>query len=223
MLTEALVLAFFVIGIQLMVPIVMAALGEAIAEKSGVLNVGIEGVMLIGAFATAYHGDHPRPAPWLGILAAVVAGLVFGAVLAFLTSAAAPTRSSPGLMFNIFAVGLTGDAPLAVPRRAERPDSDRHRSFPASDRHPVGRRDPRQAEPHALSGDPVAFGVWLPAQPDLVRAVRPSRRRTSAGRRVGRAGRRATPLPGRSSSVVPWPPSAARPWSSAPRAASCRA
>ena len=35
MLTEALVLAFFVIGIQLMVPIVMAALGEAVAEKSG--------------------------------------------------------------------------------------------------------------------------------------------------------------------------------------------
>ena len=67
-------LPFFVIGIQLMVPIVMAALGEAVAEKSGVLNVGIEGMMLIGAFATAYMGI-TRGSATLGILAAVVAGL----------------------------------------------------------------------------------------------------------------------------------------------------
>ena len=68
MLTEALVLAFFVIGIQLMVPIAMAALGEAVAEKSGYSNVGIEGMMLIGAFVTAYMGI-TRDSATLGIIA----------------------------------------------------------------------------------------------------------------------------------------------------------
>ncbi len=107
MFTEALVLAFFVIGIQLMVPIVMAALGEAVAEKSGVLNVGIEGMMLIGAFATAYMGITRRSAG-LGILAAILAGCVFGALLAFLYVNRGTDQIVTGLMFNIFALGLTG-------------------------------------------------------------------------------------------------------------------
>jgi general nucleoside transport system permease protein len=107
MLTEALVLAFFVIGIQLMVPIAMAALGEAVAEKSGVLNVGIEGMMLIGAFVTAYMGI-TRDSATLGIIAAVVAGIVFGALLAFLYVNRGTDQIVTGLMFNIFAVGLTG-------------------------------------------------------------------------------------------------------------------
>jgi simple sugar transport system permease protein len=107
MLSEALVIAFFVIGIQSMVPIVMAALGEAVAEKSGVLNVGIEGMMLIGAFATAYMGI-TRASAGLGIVAAIVAGSVFGALLAFLYVNRGTDQIVTGLMFNIFAVGLTG-------------------------------------------------------------------------------------------------------------------
>ena len=107
MLTEALVLAFFVIGIQLMVPIVMAALGEAVAEKSGVLNVGIEGMMLIGAFATAYMGI-TRSSATLGIVATIGAGCLFGAALAFLYVNRGTDQIVTGLMFNIFAVGLTG-------------------------------------------------------------------------------------------------------------------
>jgi simple sugar transport system permease protein len=107
MLSEALVIAFFVIGIQSMVPIVMAALGEAVAERSGVLNVGIEGMMLIGAFATAYMGI-TRASAGLGIVAAIVAGSVFGALLAFLYVNRGTDQIVTGLMFNIFAVGLTG-------------------------------------------------------------------------------------------------------------------
>jgi simple sugar transport system permease protein len=107
MLTEALVVAFFVIGIQLMVPIVLAALGEAITEKAGVLNVGVEGVMLIGAFATAFIGI-TRGDALLAVLAAVGAGLVFGLVLSYLYVSRGTDQIVTGLMFNIFAVGLTG-------------------------------------------------------------------------------------------------------------------
>lgn len=107
MLTEALVIAFFVIGIQLMVPIVLAALGEAITEKSGVLNVGVEGIMLIGAFATAFIGITLGQA-LLGIVVAVGAGLVFGLILAYLYVSRGTDQIVTGLMFNIFAVGLTG-------------------------------------------------------------------------------------------------------------------
>lgn len=107
MVTEALMLAFFVIGIQLMVPIVLAALGEAVAEKAGVLNVGIEGMMLIGAFATAFMGIRQGSAA-LGILLAVVVGCVFGGVLAYLYVNRGTDQIVTGLMFNIFAFGLTG-------------------------------------------------------------------------------------------------------------------
>lgn len=107
MLTEALVIAFFVIGLQLMVPIVLAALGEAIVEKAGVLNVGIEGVMLIGAFATAFIGITVQSVG-LSIVVAVGAGVVFGALLAFLYVSRGTDQIVTGLMFNIFAVGLTG-------------------------------------------------------------------------------------------------------------------
>jgi simple sugar transport system permease protein len=107
MLTEALVIAFFVIGVQLMVPIVLAALGEAVSERAGVLNVGIEGVMLIGAFATAFVGIKTKSVV-LAIVAAAVVGSVFGGLLAYLYVNRGTDQIVTGLMFNIFAVGLTG-------------------------------------------------------------------------------------------------------------------
>ena len=107
MLTEALVLAFFVIGIQLMVPIVMAAFGEAVAEKSGVLNVGIEGMMLIGAFVTAYMGITRGQRQSSGSSPPSLPD-VFGALLAFLYVNRGTDQIVTGLMFNIFALGLTG-------------------------------------------------------------------------------------------------------------------
>jgi simple sugar transport system permease protein len=107
MLTEALVIAFFVIGIQLMVPILWAALGETLSEQAGVLNVGIEGVMLIGAFVTALLTVEVGNV-WLSLLAAVGAGLACGIVLAVLYVRLGTDQIVTGLLFNIFALGLTG-------------------------------------------------------------------------------------------------------------------
>lgn len=107
MLTEALLIAFFVIGIQLMVPILLAALGEAIIEKSGVLNVGIEGVMLTGALAAAFTGI-TRQSTGLAVLTGTAAGLLCGVILALLYVRLGTDQIVTGLMFNIFAIGLTG-------------------------------------------------------------------------------------------------------------------
>ncbi len=106
MLTEALVIAFFVIGIQLAVPILLAALGEAVAEKAGVLNVGIEGAMLIGALFTAFIGIQIGNVP-LAIVTGAGSGLFSGAILAYLYVRRGTDQIVTGLMFNIFALGFT--------------------------------------------------------------------------------------------------------------------
>ena len=107
MLTEALVIAFFVIGIQLMVPILWAALGETLIEQSGVLNVGIEGVMLIGALVTALIGIEVGNL-WLAVLGAIGAGVACGITLSVLYVFLGTDQIVTGLLFNIFALGLTG-------------------------------------------------------------------------------------------------------------------
>ena len=65
-------------------PLLLAALGELITERSGVLNLGIEGIMYASAFsgiaAASYSGSL-----WVGLLVAVATGLVAGLLLAFLT------------------------------------------------------------------------------------------------------------------------------------------
>jgi simple sugar transport system permease protein len=106
-LTEALVIMFFVTGIQLMVPILLAALGETICERSGVLNVGIEGSMLIGALVSAIVGIKVDSVV-LGLLAGAAAGVGTGIVLAILYVARGIDQIVTGLLFNIFALGFTG-------------------------------------------------------------------------------------------------------------------
>ena len=81
--TEAVVIAFFATGLQLMVPILLAALGETISERSGVLNVGIEGSMLIGALITALVGINIESVS-LALVLGWIAGMGAGVVLAFL-------------------------------------------------------------------------------------------------------------------------------------------
>ena len=107
MLTEALVIAFFVIGLQLMTPLLFAALGEVISEKSGILNIGIEGVMLIGAFTTAFVGINTGRAA-LAFICGGAVGIISGVVLSFLYVNRGTDQIVTGLMFNIFAFGLTG-------------------------------------------------------------------------------------------------------------------
>ena len=68
-------------GIKLATPYLFASLGETFGQKSGVLNLGVEGIMLLGAFA-AFYTTFVTENVWLGLLAAIILGAVMGLMVA---------------------------------------------------------------------------------------------------------------------------------------------
>lgn len=87
-------------------PIGLAAMGGVLSERSGVLNIGLEGMMLTGALAGAM-GSYFVGGPWIGTLAALVAGAVLGVVLAYLTVTLGANQIVTGVGINLFALGFT--------------------------------------------------------------------------------------------------------------------
>ncbi len=87
-------------------PLVFAALGELVAERSGVLNLGVEGMMLAGAvcgFAVAADSG----SLWLGVVVAVFAGAAMAGLFAVLTLTFQANQVAAGLALTIFGVGLS--------------------------------------------------------------------------------------------------------------------
>ena len=66
-------------GIRLATPYLYAALGETFGQRSGVLNLGVEGIMLLGAFA-AFYTTFITENLWLGLLAAILVGESWGSL-----------------------------------------------------------------------------------------------------------------------------------------------
>jgi ABC-type uncharacterized transport system permease subunit len=99
--------AFLDSAIKTAAPLLLAALGELVVERCGLVNIGIEGVMLAGAFfamAAAYFSGSVA----LGMLAAIAAAIALSALFAFLAVNLAVNQVVAGAAINIFAVGLTG-------------------------------------------------------------------------------------------------------------------
>ncbi|MEW8958795.1 MAG: ABC transporter permease [Moorella sp. (in: firmicutes)] len=88
-------------------PILYAALGEILAERAGVLNLGVEGMMLIGA-VTGFMVAVRTGSPWLGFLAALLAAGAMAALFAFLTITLRSNQVVTGLALTIFGTGLSG-------------------------------------------------------------------------------------------------------------------
>ncbi len=87
-------------------PLLLAATGELVAEKSGVLNLGVEGMMLVGAvigFATAVHSGSMV----MGVVAAAGAGIVMSLIFAFLSLTLLANQVATGLALTIFGTGLS--------------------------------------------------------------------------------------------------------------------
>ncbi len=99
--------AILAAAVQSGTALLLATLGEIFTERAGILNLGVEGMMLAGAlggFATAYHTQNP----WLGLLAGILAGGLLSLVHAFLTITMRANQVVTGLALTIFGMGLTG-------------------------------------------------------------------------------------------------------------------
>lgn len=88
-------------------PLLFAALGELVVEKAGVLNLGVEGMMLAGAVAgfaasSATHGDL-----WMGVLAAALAGAAMAGLFGVLALNLLTNQVATGLALTLFGVGLS--------------------------------------------------------------------------------------------------------------------
>ncbi|MEM1597534.1 MAG: ABC transporter permease [Pyrobaculum sp.] len=95
------------------VPILLASIGEILTERSGVVNIGLEGIMLLGALAAPLFVDflHSRTSlpdwawPLIGLLAAVAVGALVGAVHAYVATYLAGDQIISGVAINLFGAG----------------------------------------------------------------------------------------------------------------------
>src|ERR1700742_4040756 len=88
------------------IPLMYAGAGELVAEKSGVLNLGVEGMMLMGA-VTGYAVTVITGNPWLGIVASVFAGLAMALLFGFLIITMLANQVATGLSLTIFGIGFS--------------------------------------------------------------------------------------------------------------------
>ncbi|ABO50691.1 nucleoside ABC transporter membrane protein [Desulforamulus reducens MI-1] len=106
-MSQELLITILATAITAGTPILYAALGEVMTERSGILNLGVEGMMLVGAvsgFAFAIKTNDP----WLGVLAAMLGGGAMALIHAFLTVTLQANQVVSGLALTIFGTGLSG-------------------------------------------------------------------------------------------------------------------
>jgi len=119
--------ALLVAMIRAATPLALAAVGELVAEKAGVLNLGVEGMMLVGA-VTAFATMVSTGSPALALLAAMLAATAMALLFGVLTLSLMANQVATGLALTIFGIGLSafigkgfigipieGLAPLSVP------------------------------------------------------------------------------------------------------------
>ena len=90
-------------------PLLLAATGELVVERSGVLNLGVEGMMIVGAVA-AFATAQATGNPYFGALAGTAAGAAFSLLFAFLTLTLVANQVASGLALTILGLGLSGVA-----------------------------------------------------------------------------------------------------------------
>lgn len=98
--------AFLSAAVRLAVPLMYGGLGETISEKSGILNIGIEGVMLSGAFFS-FAGAWYSGSLFVGLICGALGGLAVSAVHALLSIKLAKDQSVSGLALNLLMLGVT--------------------------------------------------------------------------------------------------------------------
>jgi len=93
-------------GIRLATPYLYASLGETFSQRSGVLNLGVEGQMLMGAFA-AFYVALKFGSLWGSVLAAILVGAVLGLAMAFVSNSLHAAQGISGIGFYLFGLGMS--------------------------------------------------------------------------------------------------------------------
>lgn len=129
LLTAQVLIGILTSGIRLATPYLYAGIGETFGQRSGVLNLGVEGQMLVGAFV-AFYVARSTGNLWLGLVAALGAGALLGLAMAFVSITLRAKQGISGIGFFLFGLGLSdllfqtlmgtvqtvsGFRPLAIP------------------------------------------------------------------------------------------------------------
>jgi len=106
MTPELVIIGILTSGIRLATPYLYAAIGETFGQRSGVLNLGVDGQMLLGAFA-AFYVAFTTGNLGLGLLAAVFVGAAMGLAMAFVTVSLQAEQGISGIGFYLFGLGMS--------------------------------------------------------------------------------------------------------------------
>lgn len=106
LLEPTIILSVLAAGVQLATPYLFASLGETIGQRSGVLNLGVEGIMLMSAFA-AFYAVAQSDSAWLGMAAAIVVGALLGALMAVACVVFKAQQGIAGIAMYLIGLGLS--------------------------------------------------------------------------------------------------------------------
>jgi ABC-type uncharacterized transport system permease subunit len=106
LLSATVLIGILASGIRLATPYLYAAIGETLSQRSGVLNLGVEGQMLLGAFA-AFYVAFITGNLWLGVLVALAVGALMGLAMAFITVNLQAQQGISGIGFYLFGLGMS--------------------------------------------------------------------------------------------------------------------
>lgn len=104
---QGILLGVIATGIRLATPYLLAALGEMFTQRSGIYNLGLEGVMLMGAF-TGFYTALVTGSPYLGLLAGMVVGGLMGVVMGIVSITLKAEQGISGIGLYLFGWGLSG-------------------------------------------------------------------------------------------------------------------
>ena len=102
----AIVLGILHSGIRLATPYLFASLGETISQRAGVLNLGVEGIMLMGAFF-GFYATLQTGSPWVGLLAAIGIGALMGLLMAVVSITFQAQQGISGIGLYMFGLGVS--------------------------------------------------------------------------------------------------------------------